>query len=520
MKNRKFGIILLLIIFLPALFFSVYEIGSLNQNEKIIEKIYNNQLDMTLSSVNQYSQDVASNWAMNMNNVMSAPQHNLYTSLRHFSFNNPSMKGVFYATDPSQENIEVILQDYSLNVISLQNIIRGILKENNKSINRLYQFIKGGYRKIESFHSAKSANLAFFVFIGNDYYGNKILCGMIIDAKGFVNQVLSPKIQAIVEESFVISVTNDQRKETIYESEPTEVKRMSQVKPLWLLPHYKLGIIYKGKTIEQLVKERTYLNFTLIILLDILFLTGTWYVFRSIKTQIQLAQMRADFISNVSHEIRTPLALISVYIETILLGRLKPDKLHEYYQIIYQETNRLTGIVNKILNFSKIEEKKYNYNFTDIQLNEIIESVLLRYDYHLKNKNFEVDVKLYPELPLIHGDREALFEVFMNLIDNAIKYSKEEKHLRLSTWLDGTKVIAEVADKGIGIPESDQSYVFDKFFRVSDGEIQNIRGSGLGLAIVKHIMDSHHAKIQLQSGIGEGSTFSLSFPATDHTKEK
>jgi two-component system phosphate regulon sensor histidine kinase PhoR len=228
--------------------------------------------------------------------------------------------------------------------------------------------------------------------------------------------------------------------------------------------------------------------------------------------------MRSDFISNVSHEIRTPLALISVYIETILLGRLKPDKLQEYYQIIYQETNRLTGIVNKILNFSKIEEKKYNYNFTEIQLNEIIESVLLRYDYHLKNKNFDVKVDLKEDLPLIRGDREALFEVFMNLIDNAIKYSKDDKFLGITTWAEGSKVIAVFEDKGIGIPESEQPFVFDKFFRVSDGEVQNIRGSGLGLAIVKNIMDSHGASIELNSVVEKGSIFKLTFYAITSNK--
>jgi two-component system, OmpR family, phosphate regulon sensor histidine kinase PhoR len=518
MKNRKIGIILLLVIFLPALFFSVYEIGSLNQNEKIIEEIYSNQLEVILSSVNQYSQDVASNWSINMNNVITTPQHNLYTALRHFSLNNPSMKGVFYITDSSCNNIEVVLQDYSLHVTDLQNTIKGILRENTRNINRLYGFIEKGYRKIESLYSSNTPNLAYFVFIGNDYNGNKIFCGMIIDAKGFVNQVLSPKIQAIIEERFIISVIDDQRNRSVYVSEPTHVKRLSKVKPLWLLPHYKLGIIYKGRTIEQLVRERTYLNFSLIILLDILFLTGTWYVFRSIKTQIQLAQMRADFISNVSHEIRTPLALISVYIETILLGRLKNEKLQEYYQIIYQETNRLTDIVNKILNFSKIEEKKYNYNFTEININDIIENVLLRFDYHLKNKNFQVEVHLSPALPAIRGDREALFEVFMNLVDNAIKYSKDEKFIGLATKQEGTKIIAELTDKGIGIPESEQNYIFDKFFRVSNGDVQNIRGSGLGLAIVKHIMDSHNATINLFSIPGKGSTFKLTFFSTDMDK--
>ena len=510
-KNRKIGIVLLLVVFLPALFFSVYEIGSLNRNEKIIEEIYNNQLDVIIYSVNQYSQDVASSWKINLNNVFANSQNDLNSSLKRFTFNNPSIKGVFYISDTSYNNINVVLQDYSINTMNEQAVVKEILHDNSRTINKLYSYLKGGYQKIEAFNSDQSSNLSYFVFIADNIPGRQALCGIIIDARAFVRQVLSPKIQAIVEDRFIISVMNEHKNEVIYISEQNKLHHISKVKSLWLLPNYKLGIIYKGKTIEQLVRERTYVNFALILLLDILFLTGTWYVFRSIKTQIQLAQMRADFISNVSHEIRTPLALISVYIETILLGRSKSEKLQEYYQIIYQETNRLTGIVNKILNFSRIEEKKYNYTFVSLNLNEVIENVLQRYDYHLKNKSFTVETNLDKGLPLISGDKEALNEVLLNLIDNAIKYSKDEKFISVKSYTELNKVIIEVSDKGIGIPESQQKFVFDKFFRVTDGEVQSVRGSGLGLAIIKHIMEGHDAGIFLTSFPGAGSTFRLVF---------
>jgi two-component system, OmpR family, phosphate regulon sensor histidine kinase PhoR len=514
MKKRRIVIILLLVVFLPAIFFSVYEIGSLNRNEKILQEIYSNQLDAIIFSVNLYSEDVASHWATNVNNIFANAQNDLNASLKSFTFNNSSIKGVFYIPDTAYEELNVILQDYSINSFGQQTAIKHVLNDNAKTIKKLFQYIKVGYRKIEAFNSSNASTLSYFVFIADNYRGHKVLCGIIVDAHTFVKQVLSPKIQAIVEDRFIISVMDEHKNnEVIYVSEQNKVHRMSKVKSLWLLPKFKLGIIDKSKTIEQSVRERTYVNLALIVLLDLLFLTGTWYVFRSIKTQIQLAQMRADFISNVSHEIRTPLALISVYIETILLGRLKSEKLQEYYQIIYQETNRLTGIVNKILNFSRIEEKKYNYTFTLINLNEIAESVLQRYDYHLKNKNFEIHKELTPNLPSINGDKEALYEVIMNLIDNAIKYSNDEKFISIKTSKDEGKVILEVADKGIGIPENQQKFVFDKFFRVTEGEVQSVRGSGLGLAIVKHIMEGHKANITLNSVQGKGSSFKLIFPS-------
>lgn len=510
-KNRKIAIILLLVVLLPAMFFFVYEIGSLNRNEKIFKEIYNNQLDVIILSVNTYSQDVASSWEMKLNTIFTSEPGDLNSSLKRFTYTNPSIRGIFYFPDTTAGYANIVLKDNAISLIREQVILKNIIKDNTFSLNKLYQFSKVGYAKIEAYNSSLSPNLTYFLFISNNINGKQAICGIIVDARTFVRQVLAPKIQALVEDRFIISVTNDHRDEVVYISERNPTHSLNRVKSLWLLPNFKLGIIYKGKTIEQLVRERTYTNFALILLLDVLLLTGTWYVFRSIKTQIQLAQMRADFISNVSHEIRTPLALISVYIETILLGRLKGDKLQEYYQIIHQETNRLTGIVNKILNFSRIEEKKYKYTFVSLNLNDIVDEVMKRYEYHLKNRNFEIEVKLDEDLPMVRGDRESIYEVIMNLIDNAIKYSKEERFLSVTSAKENNNVVIEIEDKGIGIPESQQKYVFDKFFRVSDGEVQNVRGSGLGLAIVKQIMDSHNAVISLTSIQGKGSKFKLVF---------
>lgn len=333
-----------------------------------------------------------------------------------------------------------------------------------------------------------------------------------MDVQEFVNQVLSPKIQAIVQDKFIISVLKTDEKKVIYSSEPIKYNQVSHDKPLWLLPDLKLGIIYKGRTIEQLVRDRTYLNFILIILLDILFLCGTWFVFKSINNEIQIAKMRADFISNVSHEIRTPLALISLYIETIMMGRVKPDKYAHYYNIIYQETGRLINIVNKILNFSKIEEKKFTYNFEPVNLNELVEVIIDRYNFQLNSSQFIISVRTEGGLPHINGDREALLEVMVNLVDNIIKYSKEDKYIEIETTSSNNNVCISFTDKGIGIPEAQQKYVFDKFFRVSDIEVQNIKGSGLGLAIVKNIVEAHEGHIMLTSNTGKGTTFKLIFP--------
>jgi two-component system, OmpR family, phosphate regulon sensor histidine kinase PhoR len=510
--NRKFIIILFLVIVLPALFFSVYEIGSLSRNEEIIEEIYNNQLEGILSSVNQYSESVTSNWAIYLNSIFSNPQHDLDKDLRHYIHGNPSMKGVFFIRDTSSIDPEIVLQDFSLSFLNQRKIITSIVKNNPKKINRLYLYLKGRYRKVEPFVSSHSQTFTYLFFVVEDFNGKEMLCGLIINDKDFVTQILHPKIQSVVQDKFIINIIDERDRKFLYSSETSNMHNLNQTKPLWFLPRFKLGIIYKGRTIQDLVRERTYLNFALIVLIDLLFLIGAWILFKNLKTEIQLSQMRSDFISNVSHEIRTPLALISVYTETILLGRVKPEKLKEYHEIIHQETNRLTDIVNKILNFSKIEEKKYQYNFTPQNLNTIVSNIIQRFDYHLKNKSFVVETSLAPGMPEIMADYDAIYEVLMNLIDNAIKYSLEEKYLCVETFVEKDDVVLTVTDHGIGIPEPHQKYVFDRFFRVPDGEIQKVRGSGLGLAIVKQIIEEHHGTIVLNSAFGKGSAFRIMLP--------
>jgi two-component system phosphate regulon sensor histidine kinase PhoR len=277
-----------------------------------------------------------------------------------------------------------------------------------------------------------------------------------------------------------------------------------------------MGIQLKGKSIELINKERTRSNLLLIIFADIIFILGAFIVFRNIRKEMKLTIIKSDFISNVSHEIRTPLALISMYIETLEMDRIKSEeKKKEYYRVIFNETHRLSGLVNKILNFSKIESGKRNYTFELINLNEIVDTVVQPYQFHLKNKGFELTIELADELDSIYADREAISESFVNLIDNAVKYSRDSKSIKIKTGKKGEFEYFEIADRGIGILKTDQKLIFDKFFRVSKGDnVHDVKGTGLGLSIVKNIVDAHKGKIEVESKPGEGSIFRILLPMT------
>jgi two-component system, OmpR family, phosphate regulon sensor histidine kinase PhoR len=283
---------------------------------------------------------------------------------------------------------------------------------------------------------------------------------------------------------------------------------------IWLAPGYSLGILLQGTTIEELVKERFTTNIIIISILSLILIIGVVIVFRNIKQEIEFAQVKSDFVSNVSHELRTPLALISMFAETLDMGRVRTEeKKKEYLRIISQETNRLSRIVNKILNFSRMEAGKRKYNFTAADINEIVSGVYETYKFHLQNNGFSFSYYPSEDLPQVEIDPEAASEALINLIDNAMKYSEETKDVSIHTGTDNGYIFIEVRDKGIGISDENQKKIFDKFFRVTSGLVHNTKGTGLGLTLVKHIMDAHKGDIEVKSKLWEGSSFKLKFPA-------
>jgi two-component system phosphate regulon sensor histidine kinase PhoR len=248
--------------------------------------------------------------------------------------------------------------------------------------------------------------------------------------------------------------------------------------------------------------------------MDVILIFGAWLIYRNVAKQVELSQLKSDFVSGVSHEIRTPLALITMYIETLEMGRVTDaGKIKEYYSVILNETTRLSGIVNRILSFSQIESNKRKYFFSENDVNEIVESAANTFRYSIEIKGFKYSFRPEKNLPLILADKEAITDAFVNLVDNAMKYSPEIKDIVVRTGKDDKYVFIEVEDKGIGISEKNQKYIFDKFYRVTEMNLANkVKGSGLGLAIVKHIMDAHGGKIYVRSAPGSGSMFRLSFP--------
>jgi len=532
MKNKFtiISLILTIIIVLPALFFSGYEISRMNKSEKEIESIYNKQLDAILFSINQYSEDIISSWVIKINTSQSYKGKPECGNFKELFSIVPQIKSVLFCEYKTKYLITSCINDTAENINNTIDKVKKLLTDSSKKVDRLAQYIKVGYQKNEPLGINKENSSIFIVFMikGENNLKQLPVCIIEIDAERFIKELLGQKIQITAEDRFNIAIINSGTNNILY---PVKIQNRSQyqfdssfnfqhTKPLWLFPQYKMGIQLKGKTINILSKERTRLNLLMIVLVDIIFIIGAFFIFRNLRKEMKLTLIKSEFISNVSHEIRTPLALISMYIETLEMDRIKSEeKRKEYYKVILNETQRLSGLVNKILNFSKIESGKRKFTFENLDLNEVVEKVMHSYKFHLSSKGFEINFELTEQLPLIFADNEAISDCIVNLIDNAIKYSKDSKFINIKTGKKGDFVYIEVTDKGIGIAKEDHKLVFDKFFRVTKGDnIYEVKGTGLGLTIVKNIIDSHKGKIELESKTNEGSTFRILIPYLKNSK--
>jgi signal transduction histidine kinase len=226
-----------------------------------------------------------------------------------------------------------------------------------------------------------------------------------------------------------------------------------------------------------------------------------------------MAELRSQFISSVSHELKTPLTAIRIFAETLLMGRSKhPEASQEYLDTIVNESQRLTRLLNNVLDFSKIEKGKRTYRKEPACLSEIINMAAHAMQYLLDQQDFHLNVHLEDELPDVCVDRDAIGQAVLNLLSNAMKYSDKSRRIDLRVQNRGDHVVIEVSDQGIGIDPAQQKRIFEKFYRVQSEQNQRIPGTGLGLALVFHIVKAHDGHVEVQSVLGKGSTFSIHLP--------
>jgi signal transduction histidine kinase len=280
-----------------------------------------------------------------------------------------------------------------------------------------------------------------------------------------------------------------------------------------VFPSLVLAIKYQGTTIAEISRKILRYNYTVLAALCLLMMGGILLTYRNVFREMNLARLKSDFVANVSHELRTPLALIRLYAETLELGRLTTkEKYQEYFRIIREESERLTALINNILDFSRIEAGRKEYEFKETNLADLVRSTLDSYRFQIEQNGFAFEENISSDVPPVIVDREAIARSLLNLVNNALKYSRDQKYIGVSLYRANSRVNLEVRDHGIGIPPNEQEKIFEKFYRCGDPLVHNIKGSGLGLSLVRHIARAHGGEVLVESTPEKGSKFTIALP--------
>jgi two-component system phosphate regulon sensor histidine kinase PhoR len=280
--------------------------------------------------------------------------------------------------------------------------------------------------------------------------------------------------------------------------------------------HYKwiLQIVPRNYTeIEQGMKNQRRTNLFLILFSMSLTFLSLAIIYVAWRRDRQLRQLKEDFISNVSHELKTPLSLIRMFSEILVTGRVSgEDKKLEYFRIIHNESDRMTRLINNLLDFANlVRGVKLGY-FEKTNVAQVVAKAVEAYRYEIRKDGFQLSLDVDPDVPDTYADPNAITMALFNLLDNSVKYSGDRKQIDVRVGKSDGAVELSVKDQGIGIPPSEQPKIFEKFFRGSAPSVRKIRGSGIGLAITRHVAEMHGGEIRLESEPGKGSLFVLKIP--------
>jgi signal transduction histidine kinase len=280
------------------------------------------------------------------------------------------------------------------------------------------------------------------------------------------------------------------------------------------LPHWEAALYLQRP--EQLRESALVLHRTIIFLIAAalaVIACGGWLVVADARRQLALAQQKTDFVSNVSHELKTPLTSIRMFAELMQNGRGESSaKYPQYLRIIMVEAERLTRLINNVLDFARLERKQKQFDKKPIDLHAVIERAWEGHELHLRESGFTTRWQAAPGPYPVFGDEDALAQILVNLLSNAEKYAGERKEVELHTYLDSGYACVSVLDRGVGVPAGDERKIFESFYRAHDSLSSGIQGSGLGLTLALQLAREHGGEVVYQPRTGGGSNFTLRIP--------
>ena len=277
---------------------------------------------------------------------------------------------------------------------------------------------------------------------------------------------------------------------------------------------YFLVVYFKNKNVFSAKSIPQEMIISIIITL-IIMITFAFIIYLILK-QRKLSELKNDFINNMTHELKTPVSTISLASQMISDDtlNLQKDKLKSISNIIKDESKRLEFQIEKVLQISLFEKGNIHFNMQDVDIHKIIELAVLNTDIKVKNKGGDLTFNLKAKGFILKGDKLHLTNIIFNLLDNAVKYSKEKvpPKINVLTYNNEAGILIEITDNGIGVSKESQKKIFNKFYRVPTGNVHDVKGFGLGLSYVKRIVQEHKGDISIKSELGKGTKFIIFIP--------
>jgi len=237
--------------------------------------------------------------------------------------------------------------------------------------------------------------------------------------------------------------------------------------------------------------------------------TGSVLVWVFVRREANLSQLQSDFVSKVSHELRTPLTSIRMFTETLRLRRGDPAVEDRCVDALGKESVRLQTLIDRLLEWGRMESGRRVFIKRETDAGKVVEAAIQSFEPVRERRDVDLEVRVEPNLPVILADHDALVDAVVNLLSNAYKYGGEPRRIGISASASDGRIRISVKNNGGGIPHAEHKRIFQKFYRVDDRLARQKEGSGLGLAIVDHIVKAHGGRVELESELGSGSTFSL-----------
>jgi two-component system, OmpR family, phosphate regulon sensor histidine kinase PhoR len=330
-----------------------------------------------------------------------------------------------------------------------------------------------------------------------EFYVAKMNTGMSLESYEMTSQGFSPeKYDSAKDKQFAYFFPRPSNGTVGEEFLPSEVL-------IVIIPDFK-----------KLILRSSYFELSIVVIFMLLIMFAFFFTVRALLNQKKLSEVKTDFINNMTHEFKTPLATISLAVDALRNEKVMNDreKMGYFSGIIKEENKRMNKHVETILQAALLEKNEFQINAVDLHVHDLIRKTLDNFNLQLKEKNAELDIKLNAKNDLISADEVHFGNMLNNLVDNAIKYSKEKLCLKITTHSTHRTVLIKIEDNGIGMARETVKRVFEKFYRAYTGNVHNVKGFGLGMSYVKTVIDAHKGNIKVESALGRGTSFTIDMP--------